>query len=81
MGRVAMGARRFGEHVVGEATRVAEEVDETESDVEALLQRLSGASMHPEYRREAMAQLKDMLADRPKAQLAFGSMGGVPLLM
>jgi len=47
----------------------AAEADETESEVEALLQRLSGASIQPQYRREAMVQLRDMLADHPKVRV------------
>ena len=34
--------------------------------MEGLLQRLSGASVHPEYRREAVVLLKDLLVENPK---------------
>lgn len=40
--------------------------DDDEAEVETLLQRVSDALM-PEYRREAMSQLKEMLVDNPKA--------------
>lgn len=37
-----------------------------EGEVEALLQRVQDGLM-PEYRREAMVQLKELLLDNPKA--------------
>ena len=38
-----------------------------EAEVEALLQRVSDALM-PDSRREAMSQLKDLLAENPKVR-------------
>ena len=44
-------------------------VQDDESEVESLLQRISNALL-PEYRREAMGQLKDLLTDNPKVLFA-----------
>jgi hypothetical protein len=50
-----------------------------EAEVEALLQRVS-ESRHATERREALGQLRDLLADSPAAQAAVGVMG-LPVLL
>ncbi|KAG2445332.1 hypothetical protein HYH02_008798 [Chlamydomonas schloesseri] len=72
-------AKNVAGAALGEARSALTAVPNDEVEVENLLQRISGSLM-PEYRRQAMSQLKDLLLDNPKAQMAFGSMG-VPILM
>eukprot|EP00198_Chlamydomonas_reinhardtii_P007146 XP_001696482.1 predicted protein [Chlamydomonas reinhardtii] len=72
-------AKNVAGAALGEARTALTAVPNDEVEVENLLQRISGSLM-PEYRRQAMSQLKDLLMDNPKAQMAFGSMG-VPILM
>ncbi|KXZ52056.1 hypothetical protein GPECTOR_10g1079 [Gonium pectorale] len=83
LGRLAKGVGGLAKGVagvaLGEARAALTAVANDESEVEALLQRISG-SLLPEYRRQAMTQLKDLLVDNPKAQLALGNMG-LPVLI
>ncbi|EFJ39529.1 hypothetical protein VOLCADRAFT_100860 [Volvox carteri f. nagariensis] len=83
LGRLAKGVGGLAKGVagvaLGEARSALTAVPNDEAEVEGLLQRISG-SLLPEYRRQAMSQLKDLLVDNPKAQLAFGSMG-IPVLL
>lgn len=50
-----------------------------EADLESLLYRISDG-LQADYRREAMAQLKDLLASNPRAQQEFGDMG-LPIMV
>ncbi|GIL59792.1 hypothetical protein Vafri_14513, partial [Volvox africanus] len=83
LGRLAKGVGGLAKGVagvaLGEARAALTAVPNDEAEVEGLLQRISG-SLLPEYRRQAASQLKDLLVENPKAQLAFGSMG-IPVLM
>ncbi|GFR43391.1 hypothetical protein Agub_g4466, partial [Astrephomene gubernaculifera] len=83
LGRLAKGvgglAKGVAGKALGEARAVLTAVPNDEAEVEGLLQRISD-SLLPEYRRQAVSQLKDLLYDNPKAQLAFGSMG-LPVLL
>lgn len=66
LGRVAQGAAGVAKNVfLADATKQLVATSTDESEVEFQLQRISDALM-PEYRREAVAQLKDLLQDNPK---------------
>ncbi|KIZ02927.1 hypothetical protein MNEG_5036 [Monoraphidium neglectum] len=65
----------FGSHGAGGPTSR----DDDDSEVEALLQRVS-ESRHAAERRDALARLRDMLQDSPQAQQAVGVMG-LPVLL
>ncbi|GAX81853.1 hypothetical protein CEUSTIGMA_g9281.t1 [Chlamydomonas eustigma] len=70
---------RVGGAMFGDARAALTAQHDDESEVEALLQRI-GEGLLPEYRREAMGQLKELLVDNPKAQVALGNMG-LPVLV
>ncbi|KAF6263900.1 hypothetical protein COO60DRAFT_308594 [Scenedesmus sp. NREL 46B-D3] len=65
-GRVAKG-------VFGKGTQGFDD-EQDDSEVESLLHQISDAR-HAGDRRDAMSQLRDLLQDNPRAQLAMGAMG------
>ncbi|KAK9825363.1 hypothetical protein WJX81_004059 [Elliptochloris bilobata] len=68
-------AKEFGEYVAGEDQLGVRSED---AAVERLLQRVSDGIL-PDDRREALAQLRDLLTGNPQAQVALGN-AGLPVL-